>query len=1113
MSTRVKISSPHTKDNKRSDSPGYFTLSSNSDSDTGDCTGDISGEDDDFNSSTPHDISLSQIRNDDNFADSSSSTIVYNFQGAFDSMDGKSQCQSQSSSNDEAAFFGRGKTPPRNSRRVHSPMKPFNQHDDGSAPPSPPPRPPPPLIYTSTLPPPVPKKINPHGYTSRSHSLHHQRPYGCGNALPRQPSAPPISRSQDFSSEQKSKPLQRVQPLQIQSPSVINVLKQGIRSNTLPKKMSSSGCSGSSESTYNSSSDDNPFSSLESHISEKDDNTHDDGNHYTPTLFNNMRAKNISSQQWNHCSSNKSLSRKKCLMSDTSDNEDAPKCNTTPPNNNNTHFIHSTKSDPLKSNQSVDEETKHDVKVNSQDESENKKQFHKTSVSTSTKDSTLSDCSCQIIASLRKSKSRTLNPNDNVSSSDATITATNHISSLQNAKLCVMNKVNALTKSINKNSKEKSRINYDPTNEEREENTVDIRCPNEVPNMLNQSVESKMCKESKHESSEGNLKSKSNEENLMLGSTQFANNRKSNNNINFRESLDSKAKSSQQKKRQTLHNSIYNLIKCYEPDFTRNKTPTSTSECNRNQQRKSDHSRSTSSDDTALSSMISNTVSARLSQLSIESLERINSWLSNPIDSISSCRSTPENTLNSHNLTIKEIDILDQCVNDLIEFTQGTLDNAGTKSHVRSNKRYSIVQLVQNGISSIKSPQEEECKPKLSVQQLVNKIEHEIYEQSLEIDELHTSISMTTQEHGRINCKGNETEEKINGNENIGPSFIGKETRFNSNAESNNVIKEKVIALSQVPAVIKEISSSQGIHDQNENISVSGFIKTKNKNDDSKLPKLPPVNIKNIRKHDKQLDFRNMGQASSLSIIGKENRNYNKDNKSLDTLTPNVGLHQKEVCQSLPNKSNSKKVPAPKSSMLLQSTGKQPIPSPRVKRKARKEKMLQEHKEIGRQALSQLKDKNTNTSLNIELSDQTQFSCKVIDSGDHQNNSEIQTELSTSFVYNTLSSMCTTPSIALPRNSNSTFTDEDTLKSEVAEITINNLEENDNGLDVLEDLCTQSRLIQRELTNTPSISLLNSDFPIHNHSYQIRDVSEKDSVVQNEENRTKVRKPARKELD
>ena len=47
MSTRVKISSPSIKDNKRSDSPGYFTLSSNSDSDTGDCTGDISAEDDD----------------------------------------------------------------------------------------------------------------------------------------------------------------------------------------------------------------------------------------------------------------------------------------------------------------------------------------------------------------------------------------------------------------------------------------------------------------------------------------------------------------------------------------------------------------------------------------------------------------------------------------------------------------------------------------------------------------------------------------------------------------------------------------------------------------------------------------------------------------------------------------------------------------------------------------------------------------------------------------------------------------------------------------------------------------------------------------------------------
>ena len=84
--------------------------------------------------------------------------------------------------------------------------------------------------------------------------------------------------------------------------------------------------------------------------------------------------------------------------------------------------------------------------------------------------------------------------------------------------------------------------------------------------------------------------------------------------------------------------------------------------------------------------------------------------------------------------------------------------------------------------------------------------------------------------------------------------------------------------------------------------------------------------------------------------------------------------------------------------------------------------------------------------------------------------------MSLTISYSDISSTCTTPSLALTRHSNSTLTDEDTLKTEVAEISINNIEENDNGLDVLEDLCSQSKLIQRELTNTPSISLLNSHF-------------------------------------
>ena len=77
-------------------------------------------------------------------------------------------------------------------------------------------------------------------------------------------SAPPSSRNPENTFPQRPKPLQRVQPLQIQSPSVINVLKQGVPPNQSRIAFSGGECSGSSESTYNSSSEENQFSSIES---------------------------------------------------------------------------------------------------------------------------------------------------------------------------------------------------------------------------------------------------------------------------------------------------------------------------------------------------------------------------------------------------------------------------------------------------------------------------------------------------------------------------------------------------------------------------------------------------------------------------------------------------------------------------------------------------------------------------------------------------------------------------------------------------------------------------------------------------------------------------------
>ena len=72
-----------------------------------------------------------------------------------------------------------------------------------------PPRPPPPLSYTSTLPPPVPKKMS----KRISNGSSNKRIYP-------PPPPPPLTHYGP-----KAKPLQRVQPLQLQSPSMIQILQ------------------------------------------------------------------------------------------------------------------------------------------------------------------------------------------------------------------------------------------------------------------------------------------------------------------------------------------------------------------------------------------------------------------------------------------------------------------------------------------------------------------------------------------------------------------------------------------------------------------------------------------------------------------------------------------------------------------------------------------------------------------------------------------------------------------------------------------------------------------------------------------------------------------------
>ena len=164
-----RVSPPHHKRSPRPDSPGgYFTLS---DSDGASNPGTESSEE---NGPSPR-----------------STTPMYKI---FKNSQLRSRSEPPPSN-----FIPPRPSPPKDSSSI-------NVENDEVGPP----RPPPPLSYTSTLPPPVPKKMN----KMRSQSVK--------NRLVNPPPPPPPLAH--FGGP-RPKPLQRVQPLQIQSPSMINILQ------------------------------------------------------------------------------------------------------------------------------------------------------------------------------------------------------------------------------------------------------------------------------------------------------------------------------------------------------------------------------------------------------------------------------------------------------------------------------------------------------------------------------------------------------------------------------------------------------------------------------------------------------------------------------------------------------------------------------------------------------------------------------------------------------------------------------------------------------------------------------------------------------------------------
>lgn len=198
-----KASSP------RADSPGYFTLS---DSDGASNPGTESSLDDDGNR-PPQTIyrmfKTSQM--------GGGKVKRMPKKGAsLDMGTARFQNMRRSSSSEEATIKDRkSTTPPRPSppkaykrESVVSTGSNISNRSGGS----PPPRPPPPLKYTSTLPPPVPKKAK----------------MGNSKTLPRRSSQ----------SMKQSKSLNKIQPLQVQSPSIVQALNNQSKPNVKPSTSS-----------------------------------------------------------------------------------------------------------------------------------------------------------------------------------------------------------------------------------------------------------------------------------------------------------------------------------------------------------------------------------------------------------------------------------------------------------------------------------------------------------------------------------------------------------------------------------------------------------------------------------------------------------------------------------------------------------------------------------------------------------------------------------------------------------------------------------------------------------------------------------------------------------
>ena len=809
---------PHSN-NKRSprpDSPGgYFTLS---DSDGGSNPG--------TESSSMDDLELP----------SHSKNSMYKMYTR-----GRSEPPRGSSGGSERSSLG--SEPPAPQRP--SPPKTANEDDDT------PPRPPPPLSYTSTLPPPVPKKVN--------------KRINPPNVRRFNPPPPPLTHFGP-----KTKPLQRVQPLQIQSPSMIQMLQP---------KCGSGGLANNSI----SSSDDN---SLDGVIVMK-----------KPVTFVTTFQRATSSMK-----------------------DSAPNLKTRPP-----------------------------LKCEQQTKNNNKKKMSSRPSSGTT----------EVAGYMKPTKTAVLKQNNDINSKQK-MSSSGSNSENESDK----NKKKAARRSASSSS---SLSDTNTSTETESKMTVKKKTRPKTANDGNNNTSSKLKKLKNSVCNE--LKRSASDKAVPVRKTKAS-----------MKSL-SKSEANVNKGSKPMKNPIHSLIKFYESSQEKDKMKEKmvVLEDKLIHENKMDRMSSTS----------------QLSQLSQMSAEKIQTWLSNPL------------SMTHDEFSVTDISILDQYVTDMISLADVTPNVITNKSQSESDDDYPRVikksDLLKSQNKSPKSPRSSSKVKSEKSSKVTNVKEKEKSSKSLEKSPKSTKVRLksqkvnVTEKNRSSNASSKESKKppsNITPSAEKSPSNVCDMIEKIFNEVTNNVsekfpkvtnvtdVTEKMINVTEKSVEIIDVQPSDALikkwqieRNQLSNVAKHQSSDSANHNSSDITKK----QLTNITKHQSSDVSKNQPAISkdiplssgfnspkSKPRIAERYNIYNKDYSITEKTTEITVLEDKipseeeiqrgcftEVsCAGNVTKTSSSSSSSSTAIKEVKRVDFAPIPSPRVKKKARKEQMLLEHKEKGHDALA-----------------------------------------------------------------------------------------------------------------------------------------------------------------